>query len=438
MADSYRLSLLTHLSSGKLLYFHDALLSVSPGGQILSAGPAPKRLPPGTVDCRGLLAIPGLIDAHCHLSQYPAVAKDGLELLPWLSNNIFPLERKFRGAAARPWARHFFAQLAAHGTTCAAVYTSIWRDSTEVCFEEALASGLRVIMGKVMMDRGSYDTEFSKRNPRQNRRATSLRESEALCRSWHGRGSGRMMYAFTPRFALSCSSELLRGAARLAQRYGAYAQTHLAENRSEVSEVRRMFPDCSHYTDVYARAGLLGPRTILAHSIWLNEAEYRLLERHKPAVAHCPASNAFLSSGIMNAARMRQGEIPLALGSDVAGGPTLDLFEVMRQAVYQQRLAFAHGIFDRTAAMTCENAFYMATLGGARALRLSEKIGSLEAGKDADFVLLDPLAFQPWPRGRAPALSAAEVVSLLVYRAGRQAVRAVFVAGRRVAGGLAD
>lgn len=431
-AASYRLSLLTLESAGKLLFIRDALLVVSSSGRILSVGPAPKRMPPGTKDYRGCLAIPGMIDAHCHLSQYPAVAKDGLELLPWLSRHIFPLEREFRGAKARPWARHFFAELAAHGTTCAAVYTSIWKDSTRVCFEEALDSGLRVIMGKVMMDRGSYDTEFTRHNPRKNRRVTSLRESEELCKDWHGRGAGRILYAFTPRFALSCSPELLRGAALLAQRYGAYVQTHLAENRGEVLEARRMFPQIADYASVYARAGLLGPRTILAHSIWLSEREYRLLERHKPAVAYCPTSNAFLSSGIMNAARMRQGDVPVALGSDVAGGPTLDLFEVMRQAVYHQRLAQAHGLFAETPALSCENAFYMATLGGARALKLSEKIGSLEAGKEADFVLLDPAAYQPWPRGRAPVLNAAEALALLVYRASQKAIRAVFVAGRRV------
>ncbi len=420
----YRLASLSFDSRGKLIYRPDALLSVDGKGRFERVGPA-GRIPRGTVDWRGRLAIPGLIDAHCHLSQYPAVAADGQELLPWLKKNIFPLEKRFRGERARPLARRFFAELASHGTTCAAVYTSIWMDSTEVCFEEALRSGLRVIMGKVMMDRRSYDPR-----PRgKNRTQLSLLQSEELCKKWHGAGGGRLLYAFTPRFALSCSKGLLAGAARLADRYGAYLQTHLAENPREVRAVRRAFPGCRDYTSVYERAGMLGPRTILAHCIWLGEREYKALAKSKAAVAHCPTSNAFLASGVMDAARMRLEGIPLALGSDVAAGPTLDLFEVMRQAVYGQRLARAHGLFRDAPAPTAGKAFYMATLGGAKALQLSRRIGSLEKGKQADFVVLDPARFIPEDaRGTDPA----RILSQMVYRADRSAVMGTFVDGRKV------
>ncbi len=429
---SYRLSLLTFDSRGRLLYRPDALLRVDERGRFWRVGPVPRRVPRGTSDWRGRLAIPGLVDAHCHLSQYPAVGADGSELLPWLRKNIFPLEKGFRGERARPLARDFFGELAAHGTTTAAVYTSIWRDSTEVCFEEALRSGLRVIMGKVMMDRRSYDSRFAAHHRGKSRTQVSLEQSLDLCRRWHGRGGGRIQYAFTPRFALSCSEALLSGAARLAAEHGAYIQTHLAENRREVEEVRRAFPEARDYTSVYHRAGMLGPRTILAHCIWLKEREYRLIEKTGSAVAHCPTANAFLASGVMDLARMRRGAIPVALGTDVAAGPTLCLFEVMRQAVYGQRLARAHGLFSRTPQHTAEKAFYMATLGGARALSLGERTGSIERGKQADFVVLDPSRFSP---SGIRALDPGRVLSRMVYRAGRSAVVAVFVDGRRVSTG---
>lgn len=427
---NYRLSLLTFSSAGDLVFTPDALLAVDDSGHILSAGAAPRRLPRKTLDWRGRLAIPGLIDGHCHLSQYPAVAADGLELLPWLRENIFPLERKFRGEASRKPARRFFSELAAHGTTCAAIYTSIWADSTQVCFEEALLSGMRVIMGKVMMDRNSYDLKFSSENPGRRRAAVSLSQSEALCRLWHRREGGRILYAFTPRFALSCSPALMKAAAELSRRYGAYLQTHLSENRAEVEQVRHVFPTAAHYTGVYDRAGMLGPRTILAHCIWLKESEYKLLERSGSAVAHCPTSNAFLRSGVMDLGRMEKGNIPVALGSDVAAGPSLCLFSVMRQAIFSQRSALAHGVFTADRPLTAAGAFYLATLGGAKALGLEDEIGSLEPGKKADFVVLDPALYAAVPEARIP--SAQSAVSQMVYRAERRAVAATFVDGRRV------
>lgn len=441
-AKRYRLSVLTFGARGGLQYHPDAVLSVGEGGRIDEVRPvrggAAARLKSGgekkgVRDLRGFLAIPGLIDAHCHLPQYPAVAADGLELLPWLEKHIFPLEAAFRGERVRRLARRFFEDMTAHGTTTAAVYTSIWKQSADVCFDEALKAGVRVIMGKVMMDRGSYDKKFGLTHGAKNRTEVSLAESEELCRKWHGRGEGRLQYAFTPRFALSCTEKLMRESAALAERYGAYLQTHLAENRQEVREVKRAFPKARNYTDVYLRAGMLGPKTILAHSIWLSEIEMRMIQTSGAAVAHCPTSNAFLGSGIMNVARMRLGGIPLALGTDVAAGPSLCMFETMRQAVYLQRVAAAHRLFRRPAEPDPSKAFFMATLGGARALGLADKIGSLENGKEADFVVVDPSVYDTGALGPDDAET---IVSRLVHRASRHAVKASFVAGKLVGGRL--
>lgn len=424
-----RCSILTLDSQGGTRYFPDGALAVGPDGHIEYCGPAAGARLKGAElrDRRGRLAIPGLVDAHCHLPQYPAVASDGLTLLPWLERHIFPLERGFRGHKVRSLARGFFADMAASGTTSACVYTSIWKDSTETCFEEAERSGLRIAMGKVMMDRGSYDRAF--RGSPKDRRERSLAEADELCRRWNRRDHGRLLYAFTPRFALSCSMELMRRVSALAARHGALVQTHLAENREELAAVRRLFPGEGSYTGVYERAGLLGRRSVFAHAIWLSAPEVRALARSGCSVAHCPTSNAFLGSGVMDVGRLLAAGVPLALGSDVAAGPSLELFGVMRQAVYLQRVASAHRLFQGVGRISPEQAFHIATVGGARALGLEDRIGTLERGKEADFVLLDRAAFEPAcaPRGDGSA-----VLARLIYRGGPGCVRETYVRGRRV------
>lgn len=426
-----RCALLTLDRRERLIYWPDALLTLL-DGKIAEARPLGPRAKAsrGTLDRRGLMAIPGLVDAHSHLPQYPAVAADGGELLPWLHKNIFPMERRFKGLYARELSRLFFADLAAHGTTAAAVYLSVFKDGADAAFEEGERSGLRLVMGKVMMDRGSYDSAFALNHPRESRAQASLRESDELCSRWHGAAEGRLRYAYTPRFALSCTMGLMRAAAAEAARRGAFIQTHLSESRDEVSAVRRTFPGTKSYADVYQLAGLLGPRTLLAHGIWLSDAERRLIERSDSVLVHCPTSNAFLASGVMDLASARSAGCRLALGSDVAAGPSLDLFEVMRQAVFAQRLAKAHRLFRSAPDTTPAQVFALATLGGARALGLPLGGGTLSPGAPADLVLVDPSQYDPF----RPAPDGKTALARLVYRGSRQAVRATIVAGRRVWG----
>src|SRR5439155_839559 len=207
---------------------------------------------------RGPVAVfPGLIDCHTHLPQYSAVARGESQLLPWLRENIFPVEREFTGPRAREEAPLFFHELARHGTTTAMVYSAIYEDSCEVGFEAAERSGLRVILGKMMMDLGSYGTLQPKKIL-----SVSLLESERLCRKWHGAAQGRLEYAFSPRFAVTCSEKLMRSAAELAVQCGAYIQTHLAENREEIEKVHNLYMSARDYTDVYEQAGMLTPRTV--------------------------------------------------------------------------------------------------------------------------------------------------------------------------------
>src|ERR1043166_2280607 len=237
---------------------------------------------------------PGLIDCHTHLPQYSAVGRGESDLLPWLRQHIFPLEREFTGPKARAEAPQFFHELARNGTTTVMAYAAIYEDSCDVGFEAAKESGLRVILGKMMMDLGSYGQLQPKKVV-----SVSLLESERLCRKWHRAEDGRLEYAFSPRFAVACSEKLMRGAAEMAARFDAYLQTHLAENREELEKVHHLYMGAHDYTHVYEKCGLLTPKTVLGHCIHLKPREIEAIAVAQANVAHCPTSNLFLGSGLM-------------------------------------------------------------------------------------------------------------------------------------------
>lgn len=373
------------------------------------------------------VVIPGLIDLHAHLPQYPAVARTAESLLPWLNAHIFPRERQFRAKAARTESPAFFEDLARHGTTCAMLYAAIFADSCDAAFGAAEASGLRIIMGKVMMDVGTYD-----QSPPEKLAEHSAAESESLCRKWHGRDAGRLEYAFSPRFAVTCSEELMKLAGGLARKHGAYLQTHLSENIAEIAEISGRFPAYPTYTHVYEGCGLLGSQSVFAHCVHLSDEEIALLADTKSVVAHCPTSNFFLNSGLMPLDRLRRAGVRLGLGSDVAGGPELNMWQVMRSAIEAQKARFFHD--PSVPIPTPADAFYLATLGGAEALGKERLLGSFEIGKEADLVVLDLARILPYlPRSNPHAnLTPEDIISLLVYRGGPHAVLETFVRGRSV------
>jgi len=375
---------------------------------------------------QGAAIFPGLIDLHTHLPQYPAVARGDCELLPWLRRHIFPLEREFKGARVGPEAAAFFAELARHGTTSAMVYAAIFEDSTEAAFHAALASGLRVIMGKMMMDVGSYG------NLQPTKVASiSLHESERLCRTWHGAGAGLIEYAVSPRFAVACSEKMMRGAADLAARYGAYIQTHLAENLEEIEKVRHQFPGALDYTDVYEQCGLLTERTVLGHCIHLSDREREAIAARGASVAHCPTANLFLNSGIMPLERMRAAGLRIGLGSDVGAGPELNMWQVMRTAIETQKIRamYEPGVHIPTAG----EALHLATQGAAEALGKGEVVGTFDIGKEADLTVMNLGALVPYRQSRSGhELTAEDVLNLCIYRGGPAAVLETMVRGRSV------
>jgi len=429
---SLRARLLTPLADGGTRYLEDALIEVDSTGRLTrvddwaTARERADASANAAIDIRPLIVMPGLVDLHAHLPQWPnAGLGAGLDLLTWLRRYIFPLEHEFHADAARRLAPQFYRALAAAGTTTALLYGAVFEDSVDAAFAAAEEHGIRLVLGKVMMDRFRYDEAL----PDSEVLDESLAQTQRLIERWHGRADGRLQYAVTPRFAVSCSAEMLRESADLAHSTGAYWQTHLAEDRNEIDEVRRLFPDATDYTDVYDRAGALGPKSVVAHAVHLSEREIGRLAETGTRVAHCPSSNLFLASGAMPVARYRDTGIVVGLGSDVAGGPDVSIFGEMRAASYTQS-------GRRTMLGDTEPAFKpfdwlrLGTLDGARALGLDGSVGSIERGKEADFICVDVAATAP--AGGDDVSDPEEICSRLIYRTRPQMVRGAWVGGRRL------
>jgi len=424
-----RAALLTPLAAGGLRFEPDARIDVDAGGRLTRVSAWRDNEPgaAGAVDLRSLVVLPGLVDLHAHLPQLPnAGVGAGLDLLTWLERYTFPLERDFDVPTAERIAPAAFRAFARAGTTTVVAYGATWADSLDACFRAAETHGIRAVIGKVMMDQLSYDPD---QGPGEDL-DTSLAQSRELCATWHGRDDGRLAYAFTPRFAVSCSDEMLRRSARAAIELGVYWQTHLSEDRGEVATVRRLFPDALDYTDVYDRAGGLDTRAILAHAIHLSDREVARLAESDAVIAHCPSSNLFLASGAMPLARYLAAGIRVGLGSDVAAGPDAQLFSVMRAGAYTQNALRAAGLTDAPPLSPGEW-LRMGTLRGAEALGLEDRIGSVEVGKEADLIAVDPTATLPLDDAAAhDGDRPDEMLSRLIFRAHPAMVRGAWVRGR--------
>ena len=425
-----RARLLTPLGAGDFRYEADARIEVDATGQLAAVSPWDVAAADAqeVIDLRPWVVLPGMVDLHLHLPQLPnAGLGGGLDLLTWLDRYIFPLERDFDRSAAERLAPMAFQAMAAAGTTTALMYGAVFEPSLDAAFEAAEAHGIRAIIGKVMMDRLRYDPFLAEADVLE----TSLRQSADLIDRWHGRDNGRLRYAVTPRFAVSCSADMLRESAALAARTGAYWQTHLAEDRNEIAEVQRLFPDALDYTDVYDRAGGLGARTVMAHAIHLSDREIRRLAETETRIAHCPSSNLFLASGTMRLGRYLEAGLVIGLGSDVSAGPDLSLFGVMRAGAYTQS-GLRTMLDEPYAELAPMDWLRLGSLEGARALGLGDAIGSVEAGKEADLIAIDTALTAPVPGG--DATEPEEIASRLIFRSHPSMVRAAWVRGRLLEG----
>jgi guanine deaminase len=429
-----RARILSPTTDGRILDLPDGLLIVDARGRLEDVRPTGGDAAPETaIDLRPLVVLPGMVDLHAHLPQLPnAGLGAGLDLLTWLDRYIFPLERRFdtAGDAAR-LAPSAYRAFAAAGTTTVLAYGAVYKASMEEAFRAAEEHGLRAILGKVMMDRITYDETIDPATILDR----SVRESEELIANWHGADDGRLQYAVTPRFAVSCTSDMLARSAELARRTGAFWQTHVSEDPGEIAEVQRLFPGAKDYVDVYDRAGGLGPRTVLAHAVHLTDRELARLVQSDTRVAHCPASNLFLASGIMPLARYLEAGLKVGLGSDVAGGPEASIFSVMRVGFYAQAALRTVGGESRKPLAPLDW-LRLGTLDGAVALGLGDRIGSIEAGKEVDLIAIDPrltspLRDLPYDPER---VDAEELMSRLIFRTHPDMVRGAWVRGRRLKG----
>lgn len=335
------------------------------------------------VDYRGHVITPGFVDTHVHYPQTEMIGAYGEQLLKWLNTYTFPTEMKFADKAhAEKIAKRFLSLLIENGTTTALVFATVHPVSVDAFFEQAQRLNMRMISGKVLMDRntpeGLRDTPES-----------AYTDSKALLEKWHNKG--RLSYAVTPRFAPTSSEEELNVAKRLIDEYpGIYMHTHLAENHQEVAWVQSLFPQSRSYLDVYDQHGLVNDRAIFAHSIHINDTDRSVLHDRNSAVAFCPSSNLFLGSGLFNLDEARKHKLKVGLGTDVGAGTSFSPLMTMGDAykVTQLRKAYTDNPDSVSSLNALEN-LYLATLGGARALSLEDKIGSFKPGIEADFVVLD-------------------------------------------------
>jgi guanine deaminase len=369
----------------------------------------------------GRLIMPGFIDTHIHFPQTEIIAAYGEQLLEWLNQYVFPTEGKFNNKAyAQKIASFFLDELLKNGTTTALVFTTVFPVSTDAFFEEASCRNLRMIAGKVMMDRHAPDSLTDTAE-------TSYQDSKALIQRWHK--NGRLLYAVTPRFAITSTNEQLHLAGKLLDEFpDVYLHTHISENVNEVAWVKELFPESSGYLDAYDQAGLVRNRSVFAHGIHLTDEELKRLSEAESAIAFCPTSNLFLGSGLFRIEQAKSTEHPVkvGLGTDVGAGTSFSLLQTASEAYKVAQL--------RQQKLSAFQALFLATLGGARALSLEDTIGNFDPGKEADFIVLNlcstPLMAFRNPKHTAMSLDElAELAFTLIIMGDDRAVEATYIMG---------
>jgi len=363
------------------------------------------------IDGTGKILLPGFVQTHIHLCQTLfRGAADDLALIDWLKQRVWPMEAAHNPDSIYASARLGIAELIKGGTTCALTMETV--NHTDVVFQAAEEAGIRATIGKCMMDQGA-DVPF----PLREETEYSISESVKLLETWHGRDNNRIRYCFAPRFAISCTRNLLEQVARLSAERGILVHTHASENRDEIMMVENSTGkrNIEYLRDV----GLTSTQVILAHCVWLDDAEMEILRSTGTHVAHCPSSNLKLSSGLARISEMLEQNISVSLGAD--GAPCnnrLDIFTEMRTAALLQKVL--HG----PQALPALTVLRMATINGAKALGLEQDIGSIEVGKLADLIMLDMQSLHTTPHP--------DLVSSVVYSAEVSNVETVIINGRIV------
>ena len=401
-------------------YFEDGLLVID-NGQVAKIGHAADLLPTlkgvEVTEYRDALITPGFIDTHIHYPQTGMIASYGEQLLDWLNTYTFPTEQQFADKAhAADVAGIFLKELLRNGTTTALVFGSVHKQSVDAFFEAAEALNLRMIAGKVLMDRNAPD--YLTDTPE-----TGYADSKELIERWHGKG--RLHYAVTPRFAPTSTPEQLTLAGKLLGEYpDLYMHTHLSENRKEIEWVKALFPERKGYLDVYDHYKLIGARSVFAHGVHLCDDECKRLAETGSAVAFCPTSNLFLGSGLFDLNKLEAHGVRVGLGTDVGAGTSFSQLQSLNEAYKVMQL--------QGKKLDPFKSLYLATLGGANALYLDDKIGNFESGKDADFVVLDYNATPRINYRMQQAKTLDEKLFALTMLGDDRAVKETFAAGQSV------
>jgi 5-methylthioadenosine/S-adenosylhomocysteine deaminase len=365
------------------------------------------------IDAKNRTVIPGFVQTHIHLCQTLFRGQaDDLELLDWLKQRIWPLEAAHDEESVYYSAMLGIGELIQSGTTSIVDMETV--NHTDFAFQALAKSGIRALSGKVMMDKGNEV-------PAALREKTdvSLQESINLMEKWHGYDHHRLQYAFSPRFVISCTENLLKEVQKLSEKHQLFVHTHASENRDEIAIVEA---ETGMRNVVYLdHLGLANNRLILAHCVWLNEEEKRIIKKRGVKVSHCPGSNLKLASGIAEIPDMLKRQISLSLGAD--GAPCnnhLDMFNEMRLSALLQKPI--HG----PTAMDAKTVFRMATIGGAKAVGLENQIGSIEVGKKADLAILNLQNFHTFPSFNV------DPISRIVYSAVKTDVETTIINGQIV------
>jgi len=353
------------------------------GGRIESIGKATNAKADRVIEARGSYLLPGFIQTHVHLCQtlFRGYADD-LALMDWLRTRVWPMEAAHTPTSLAAAAQQAASELLGSGTTTVLTMETV--HDTDAVFAALEPMGLRAVVGKCMMD---ADDAVPSRL--MEKTARSIDESVAIAKRWHGRGDGRLRAALAPRFAVSCSRELLEAVARLAIEHQLVIHTHASENRDEIALIKSRTGKKN--IDYLADTGLTSPQLCLAHCVWVDDDEQSLMTERGVKVLHCPGSNLKLGSGLAPVVEMRAKGISVSLGADGAAcNNHLDMFEEMRLAAVLQSVRHKPG------ALTARDVVWMATREGARALGLDHEIGSIEPGKKADLILIDAHGAEPY------------------------------------------
>lgn len=361
--------------------YEDAILVFDEQGiisELIEAKDWSKRFPsmslPNISNPQGVW-LPGFIDTHVHYPQTAIIGSASGPLLDWLETSVFPEEAKFSQSKYASYvASRFCDQLLQNGTTCAAVFSSSHIQATQILFSEFACRGLNGELGLTLMDREAPDDVLCPSD-------LALAGCEELIETWHGHDQGRLNFCITPRFGLSCTPKLLKGAGELSQKYRLMMQTHISENRAELVATAEAFPEAKDYLAVYEDLGLLHERSLFAHGIWLSDDEWARIANAKAAIAHCPDSNFFLGSGQMSLAKIKANQVKMGLGSDVGAGRSFSMRKACARAYDASRIS--------DSPTSPEELLWYATRGGALALN-KPKLGLIAPDAYADVICVEP------------------------------------------------